>query len=95
MATSAQIRQQLVEALELDLIGPGWVEMARGCERLSQPPSVLYMPGFWCRMCSRKSRKADFGEAAELCGPGQVDDTSDAASLLEMMWQARNNSVAQ
>ena len=24
MATSAQIRQQLVDALELDLIGPGW-----------------------------------------------------------------------
>ncbi len=28
MATSAQIRQQLVEALELDLIGPGWDEVA-------------------------------------------------------------------
>jgi hypothetical protein len=24
MATSAQIRQQLIEALALDLIGPGW-----------------------------------------------------------------------
>jgi hypothetical protein len=34
MATSAQIRQQLVEALQLDLIGPGWDDVARRHERL-------------------------------------------------------------
>jgi hypothetical protein len=28
MATFAHIRQQLVEALELDLIGPGWEDVA-------------------------------------------------------------------
>jgi hypothetical protein len=46
MATSAQIRQQLVEALELDLIGPGWDNVARRHERLPQPPSIWYTTGF-------------------------------------------------
>ena len=36
MATSAQIRQQLVEALELDLIGPASDNAARQRERLPQ-----------------------------------------------------------
>ena len=46
MATSAQIRQQLVEALELDLIGPGPDHLARSHERLPQPPSIWYTTGF-------------------------------------------------
>jgi hypothetical protein len=46
MATSAQIRQQLVEALRLDLIGPGWDDVARRHERLPQPPSIWYTTGF-------------------------------------------------
>lgn len=46
MATSAQIRQQLVDALRLDLIGPGWDDMARRHERLPQPPSIWYTTGF-------------------------------------------------
>ena len=46
MATSAQIRQQLVEALELDLIGPSSDDVARSRERLPQPPSIWYTTGF-------------------------------------------------
>ncbi len=46
MATSAQIRQQLVEALALDLIGPGWDDVARRHEKLPQPPSIWYTTGF-------------------------------------------------
>ena len=46
MATSAQIRQQLVDALALDLIGPGWDDMARRHEKLPQPPSIWYTTGF-------------------------------------------------
>ena len=46
MATSAEIRQQLVAALRSDLIGPGWDDLARSHERLSQPPSVWYTTGF-------------------------------------------------
>ena len=45
MATSAQIRQQLVDALQLDLIGPGWDDMARRHEKLPQPPSIWYTTG--------------------------------------------------
>ena len=40
MATSAEIRQQLVAALRSDLIGPGWDDRDRRHEPLSQPPSV-------------------------------------------------------
>ena len=46
MATSAEIRQHLVDALGLDLIGPDWTETARRHEHLPQPPSVWYTTGF-------------------------------------------------
>ena len=46
MATSAEIRQQLVAALRGDLIGPGWEDRDRRHEQLSQPPSVWYQSGF-------------------------------------------------
>jgi hypothetical protein len=46
MATSAQIRQQLVNALALDLIGPSSEDVARSRERLPQPPSIWYTTGF-------------------------------------------------
>lgn len=46
MATSAQIRQQLVEALQLDLIGPTTEHRGRLEERLPQPPSIWYITGF-------------------------------------------------
>jgi hypothetical protein len=40
MATSAEIRQHLVDALRSDLIGPSWDDVALRHELLSQPPSV-------------------------------------------------------
>ena len=46
MASSAEIRQQLVAALRSDLIGPSWDDMARRHEQLSQPPSVWFTTGF-------------------------------------------------
>jgi hypothetical protein len=46
MATSAEIRQHLVDALGLDLIGPSWDDVARRHEHLPQPPSVWYTTGF-------------------------------------------------
>jgi len=46
MATSAAIRQQLVDALHSDLIGPSWTDVARRHEHLPQPPSVWYSTGF-------------------------------------------------
>ena len=46
MSTSAEIRQHLVDALGLDLIGPDWTDTARRHEHLPQPPSVWYTTGF-------------------------------------------------
>ena len=46
MATSAEIRSQLVDALHSDLIGPSWEDVARRHEHLPQPPSVWYTTGF-------------------------------------------------
>jgi len=46
MTTSAEIRQHLVDALGLDLIGPSWDDVARRHEHLPQPPSVWYTTGF-------------------------------------------------
>jgi len=46
MASSAEIRQQLVTALRRDLIGPERHERERSEERLAQPPSVWYTTGF-------------------------------------------------
>jgi len=46
MTTSAEIRQHLVDALRIDLIGPSWDDVARRHEQLSQPPSVWYTTGF-------------------------------------------------
>lgn len=46
MATSAEIRQQLVTALRLDLIVPDAQERARSQEHLAQPPLIWYATGF-------------------------------------------------
>jgi len=46
MATSAEIRSQLVAALHSDLIGPSWDDVARRHEQLPQPPSVWFTTGF-------------------------------------------------
>src|SRR3954452_23828292 len=43
--TSAEVRQRLVDALILDLIGP-IADPARESERLDQPPSRWYLTGF-------------------------------------------------
>lgn len=46
MTTSAEIRQHLVDALRIDLIGPDWEDVARRHEQINQPPSVWYTTGF-------------------------------------------------
>ena len=46
MTSSAEIRQHLVEALRIDLIGPSWDDVARRHEKINQPPSVRYTTGF-------------------------------------------------
>jgi hypothetical protein len=46
MTTSAEIRQHLVDALRIDLIGPCWEDVTRRHEQINQPPSVWYTTGF-------------------------------------------------
>ena len=84
MATSAEIRQQLVTALRSDLIGPGWDDRGRRHEQLSQPPSVWYTTGFLVPHVFQQEadRTGDEGQAsyADLAGE---DESNDAANRLE------------
>ena len=84
MATSAQIRQQLVAALRSDLIGPGWDDHARRHEHLPQPPSVWYTTGFlvphvFQQEADRPSRD---GQTSFLDLAGE-EPSNDAAHRLE------------
>ena len=84
MATSAEIRQQLVAALCSDLIGPGWDDMARRHEQLPQPPSVWYTTGFLVPHVFQQEAERPGGDHqpsyADLAGE---DDSNDAANRLE------------
>ena len=84
MATSAEIRQQLVAALRSDLIGPSWDDTARRHEQLSQPPSVWYTTGFLVPHVFQQEadRTGADGQAnyADLAGE---DESNDAANRLE------------
>ena len=84
MATSAEIRQQLVAALRSDLIGPGWDDRDRRHEQLTQPPSVWYTTGFLVPHVFQQEadRTGDEGQAsyADLAGE---DESNDAANRLE------------
>ena len=80
MATSAQIRQQLVEALELDLIGPGWDNVARRHERLPQPPSIWYTTGFLVpNTFQEEAGRPPEGDAPSNADQGGEDPSNDAA----------------
>jgi hypothetical protein len=46
MTTTALIREFLLAALGVDLIGPCFKDLTRSHERLPQPPSVWYSTGF-------------------------------------------------
>jgi hypothetical protein len=80
MATSAQIRQQLVEALELDLIGPGWDNVARRHESLPQPPSIWYTTGFLVpNAFQEEAGRPPEGDAPSNADQGGEDPSNDAA----------------
>jgi hypothetical protein len=80
MATSAQIRQQLVDALELDLIGPGWEDVARRHERLSQPPSIWYTTGFLVpNTFQEEAGRPPEGDAPSYADQGGEEPSNDAS----------------
>jgi hypothetical protein len=81
MATSAQIRQQLVEALQLDLIGPTTEHRGRLEERLPQPPSIWYTTGFLVPNAFQEEAgrpaEDDLPSSADLAG----EETSNDAAI--------------
>lgn len=80
MATSAQIRQQLVDALRLDLIGPGWDDVARRRERLPQPPSIWYTTGFLVpNTFQEEAGRPPDGDAPSYADQAGEDPSNDAA----------------
>ena len=58
MATSAEIRERLVNELRLDLIGPSHRDMALVNEVLPDPPSRWYLTGFLVPVDTPSRRKA-------------------------------------
>lgn len=83
VATSAQIRQQLVDALHSDLIGPGWDDTTRRHERLSQPPSVWYTTGFLVPHVLQQEARRTTKEHINFDELGGEDPSNDAANRLE------------
>ena len=99
MATSAQIRQQLVDALHSDLIGPSLADDARHCEKLPQPPSVWYTTGFLVpHVLQQDARRTSGGEGeqqtlfSDLAGEAT---SNDAAKRLESNESSEDASNSQ
>ena len=85
MTTPAMVRDALVDALELDLVGPRW-ESPHSTERLEIAPSRWYLTGFLvpadAPVAAREDPDAtqgDFDEGAGAEG-GNAPDASDGES---------------
>lgn len=84
MATSAEIRQQLVAGLRSDLIGPSWTDVARRHEQLKQPPSVWYTTGFLVpHVFQQEAERQTADHQLTFAELGGEDDSNDAANRLE------------
>ena len=84
MATSAEIRQQLIAALRSDLIGPSWDDGPRRHERLNQPPSVWYTTGFLVpHRFQQEAERQTADRQTNYANLAGEDDSNDAANRLE------------
>jgi hypothetical protein len=84
MATSAEIRSQLVAALHSDLIGPGWDDVARRHEPLPQPPSVWYTTGFLVpHVFQQEAGRTTTDEQPSFSDLAGEDPSNDATHRLE------------
>ena len=76
--TSAEVREELVNALQLDLVGPTPEGLGDPAERLDQAPSRWYLTGFLVPANAGETQANDvdadddIGETAE--PPGATDD---------------------
>jgi hypothetical protein len=84
MATSAEIRSQLVAALQSDLIGPSWDDVARRHEQLPQPPSVWFTTGFLVpHVFQQEAGRTTTDEQLSFSDLAGEEPSSDATHRLE------------
>ncbi|MFC1758146.1 DISARM system helicase DrmA [Planctomycetota bacterium] len=76
MTTSANIRSSLVDALRLDLVGPG-PDRGNAEEILNQAPSRWYLTGFLVPVDAGESQKEDADADDELEEGGDTKGTDD------------------
>ncbi len=79
-ATPAQVRQRLIDALQLDLIGPIPEDTARAEEILSQAPSQWYLTGFLVPYEASPEQRSDasFNEDIDQVSPASAGDDETA-----------------
>ena len=77
--TSADVRQKLAEALQLDLVGPD-ADLGNPAEVLPQAPSRWYLTGFLAPLDAAPEQKSDADSADDLdlaLDTGGVDDDTE------------------
>src|SRR5579884_1026683 len=75
--TSAQVRRKLVEALNLDLVGPGR-ELGYQAEVLPQSPSRWYLTGFLAPLDAAPEQRSTVDAEEEVSAAGEAGLDDDA-----------------
>ena len=78
--TSAEIRQTLVDALQLDLVGPAPADANHAQEVLTQAPSKWYLTGFLAPFGARPEDRSDDTGDDELAELSDTDTSEDSQS---------------
>ena len=78
--TSAEIRSTLVDALQIDLVGPTPTDAQHASEVLSEPPSKWYLTGFLAPFGAKPDERSDDEGDDELEEVGQSDSSDDSQS---------------
>ena len=77
--TSSEVRSKLVEALRLDLVGPG-VNLGDAYEVLPQAPSRWYLTGFLVPLGAKPEQRADEEANDDFDNAGEAGGTDDDAA---------------
>lgn len=91
MTTPAEVRQQLVEALQLDLVGPTPEDALHAEETIPQAPSLWYLTGFLVPYEASLSQRSDDTADDELdevsrMAAGDDETTPEAASARKALF---------
>jgi len=93
MITSSQVREQLINALRLDLVGPG-EGLGTPEEMLGQSPSRWYLNGFLVPTEPDESQKSDADDDSELETSEDTKGTDEVlARLLELNEQRHQEEL--